>query len=303
MPTTAANFARARAALRFTDVPTFGNVYFVSSVTGVSGGGYTADAPALTIAAALLLCTASKGDRIYVAPDHVETIATAGGIALNVAGVEIIGLGVGSNRPTLTWSATDSTMTITANNVLLRNFRTKCSIDEVVSMISVTGAGVTLDTVDFIETASCQAIQWLLTTAAADQLTIKNCTHRQATAAGSAQKWIQLVGTDHTVIIDNVFHITANASTSSHLVSGTTAVVDALFARNTGTWLGATITGILSCVTGSTGVMRDNSFGSGTSVATTTAYVGDGMYFDNNKWADTMGTASGLLAPAVDTDT
>lgn len=303
MPTTPSNFQRARASLRFTDYPTMGSVFFVSSVTGSASGGYTADSPAATIAQALDLCTASKGDVILVAPDHVETIATAAGIALDVAGVSIIGLGQGSNRPTLTWSATDSTMTITAANVTLKNFRTKVSIDEVVSMISVTAAGVTLDAVDFVETTSAQAIQWLLTTAAADQLTIKNCVHRQATAAGSAQKWIQLVGTDHTVIVDNIFQFTANASTSSHLISGTTAVVDAFIARNKGTWLGATITGIISCVTGSTGAILENSFGSGTSVGITTAYVGDGMYLADNKWADTLGTASGLLTPAVDTDT
>lgn len=302
MPVTAANFARARSALRFTDVPIMGSVFFVSSVTGVAGGGNTADAPALTIAAALLLCTANKGDIIYVAPDHVESIGAAG-LAWNVAGVHIIGLGTGANRPTLTWHTTDAVVTISAASMLIRNFRTTVDIDEVVSMFLVTGANVTLDGVDFVEGTAAQAIQWLLTTNAADDLTIKNCHHRQKTAAGSAQKWIQLVGVDTPRIFDNVFLITAAASTSSHLISGTTAIVDGFIARNTGTWLGATITGIISCVTGSTGAMRDNSFGSGTSVATTTAYVGDGMYMANNLWADTMGTASGLLAPAADTDT
>jgi hypothetical protein len=295
-------FDQARAALRFVDFPILGNIFFVSSVTGSATGGYTPDAPAATIAQALALCTASKGDVIIVAPDHAETIATAAGIDINKAGVSIIGLGNGSNRPTITWSATDSTLAISAANVTLKNFRTKVSIDEVVSMILVTGAGVTLDTVDFVETASAQAIQWLLTTNAADQLTIKNCTHRQAVAAGSAQKWIQLVGTDHTVIVDNVFQILANASTSSHLISGSTAVVDCLIARNICRFTGATIDIVINLVTTSTGLICDNRIASGTSVATAAAITGDGCFMFNNLWADSA-AASGLLAPAVDTDT
>jgi hypothetical protein len=48
-------------------------------------------------------------------------------------------------------------------------------------MFLVTGANVTFDGVDFgaIGT-SAQAIQWLLTTNAADFLTIKNCRHRSS---------------------------------------------------------------------------------------------------------------------------
>ena len=57
---TANNFQRARAGLRFADLPVNGNIFFVSSVTGSATGGYTADAPAATIAQALALCTANN---------------------------------------------------------------------------------------------------------------------------------------------------------------------------------------------------------------------------------------------------
>lgn len=281
---------------------TTGSRFYVHSGTGAITGGYSPDAPAATIAQALALCTANKNDIIYVMPGHAESIGAAG-LTWNVAGVEIIGLGVGSNRPTLTWHTTDAVVTISAANMAVRNILTKVDLDEVVSMFLVTGAGVTLDAVDFLETAAAQAIQWLLTTAAADQLTIRNCYHRQMTAAASAQKWIQVVGTDDTRIFDNIFILTANASTSSALISGSTALVCCDISRNRGMFIGATITGIITLVTGSTGCICDNRFGSGTSVATTTAFTGDACFLANNLWADTMGTASGLLAPAVDTDT
>lgn len=281
--------------------PTTGNIFFVDSNADAGGNGLSPEGAVRTLAAAIALATANNGDVIYLMEGHAETISAAAGIALSKAGVSIIGLGHGSIRPTFTWSATDSTMTITGANVLLKNVITKVSIDEVVSMISVSAAGVTLDGVDFVETTSAQAIQWLLTTNAADQLTIKNCRHIQATAAGSAQKWIQLVGTDHTRIVDNTFIILGNASTSSHLISGSTAVVNCEIARNLCLFTGATITIVINLVTGSTGIISDNRLGSGTSVATAAAITGDGCFMFQNYWADTA-AASGLLAPAVDTD-
>lgn len=280
-----------------------GDIRYVSSGLGTSSGpGWTPRTAYATVAQALSASAASNGDVILILPGHTESIG-ASGLAWNKAGVSIIGLGTGNLRPTFTWHTTDAVVTVSGANMLIQNIITTCDLDEVVSMFLVTGAGVTFDTVDYKDPgASVQAIQWLLTTAAADQLTIKNCFHVQNAAAGSAQKWIQLVGTDHTRILDNTFLFTAAASTSSHLVSGTTAVVNAQIGRNQGTWLGATITGVLSCVTGSTGIMHDNRFFTGTSVSATTAYAGDGMAFMDNKHQDTAST-SGYLNPAVDTDT
>jgi hypothetical protein len=186
--------------------------------------------------------------------------------------------------------------------VLIHNIRCTSSVDECVSMWSVSAAGVTFDRVDYFETASAQAIQFLLTTNAADDLTIQNCVHRQVNAAGSAQKWIQLVGTDHTRIVDNTFQIVANASTSSHLISGSTAVVYCEIARNLIQFIGATINVCINLVTGSTGIIADNRLATGTSCPTATVITGDGCFMYQNYWADTA-AASGLLAPGVDTDT
>src|SRR6185295_14972684 len=240
MVQSAQNFQRSRSAMRFTTIPTTGNIYFVDSVTGSSTGGGSPEAPCATIAQALSLCTASNGDIIYLYPTHAESIG-ASGLAWNKAGVSIIGLGIGALRPTLTWHTTDAVVTVSAANMLIKNIRTTVDLDEVVSMFLVTGAGVTFDEVDFVEGTSAQAIQWLLTTNAADYLTIKNCRHIQINAAGSAQKWIQLVGPDYTKIVDNTFLIVAAASTSSELISGSTAVIYCEIARNLCLFIGATI--------------------------------------------------------------
>lgn len=280
-----------------------GNIFYVHSVTGANAAdnGRSPEDPVATLDYAIGLCTANNNDVIVILPNHAENVGSAGAITCDVAGVRIIGVGEGSYRPTFTWSNTAGTIAISAANVTIENIITKVSVDEVVSMFNVTGAGVTLDRVDFVETASAQAIQWLLTTAAADHLTIKNCHHAQVNAAGIAQKWIELVGVDFARIVDNVFFIVGNASTSSHLISGSTAVVYCEIARNIMWFSGATIDKVVNLVTTSTGFIHDNRAFSGTSVTTAGAYTCDACAFAENYWADSA-AASGLLAPVVDTD-
>ena len=281
--------------------PVIGDVFFVDSVNGTSSGpGFSPESAYATVAQALAVTNASSHTHLFLAPWHAETVAAAG-LAWNKAGVTIHGLGEGNLRPTFTWSTTDAVVTVSGANTTIRNIRTTSSVDECVSMFNVTGAGVTFDMVDFVDPGATQAIQWLITTNAADRLTIKNCYHVQPSAAASAQKWIQLVGTNDTQILDNTILMTANASTGSHAISGSTAVVNCMIARNYLQFLGATITIVVNCVTGSTGMICDNRAFSGTSVTTAGAYTGDGMYMSENYWADTA-AASGLLAPVVDTD-
>ena len=172
------------------------NIWFVDSVTGTNslGHGQNPDAPLATIAYAFSSDLVTEGDVVYALPTHRETIAGAGTITADIAGVRVIGLGWGQSRPLLTWSATDSSILITAASVEFRNLRTKVSIDEVVSMIATSAACTVLDRVDFEDTASAQAIQFLLTTNAADYLTVSNCYHEQILAAPTGvSKWIQLV--------------------------------------------------------------------------------------------------------------
>ena len=94
-----------------------GDIFFVHSGTGVDEAGYgnNPDAPLATVDYAIGLCTAAKGDVIYCMPGHAETV-TATSIALDVAGVTIIGLGHGLNRPVFTFGAAAATITVSAAN-------------------------------------------------------------------------------------------------------------------------------------------------------------------------------------------
>lgn len=87
-----------------------------------------------TIDAAIGACTANAGDTILVLPGHTEAV-TSSSIACDVAGVNIIGLGSGAMKPTLTFGATDSRINVTAANCTWKNFRWTAGIGDVVTAV------------------------------------------------------------------------------------------------------------------------------------------------------------------------
>ncbi len=109
-------------------------------VAGSDSGNGTYLRPFRTIDYAIGRCTASRGDIIMVMPGHAETLSSASAITLDVAGVAIVGLGTGTLRPTLTFSATDATMVISAANCTLVNIILQAGIAEVVTALSLTAA-------------------------------------------------------------------------------------------------------------------------------------------------------------------
>lgn len=180
---------------------TTGNLFFVCSVTGTNAAGYGSnpDAPVASIDYAVGLCTASKNDRIYAMPGHVETVTAAGGLALDVAGVEVIGLGRGSNRPKINFTtAVAASMTVTAANCKVKNVIFTGGIDALVGPINVAAADFTLEDCEWRDVTG-QATDVILTTAAADRLLVKNWRHDGDAAAGT-NAGIAIVGGDGIVL-------------------------------------------------------------------------------------------------------
>jgi len=107
-----------------------GQVFWVGNGTtllpgctgGADGNPGTYQRPLATIDAAIGKCSANTGDIIMVKPGHAETISAASFITLDIAGVALVGLGSGANRPTLTWSLTTSTIAVSVSNVSWQNF-------------------------------------------------------------------------------------------------------------------------------------------------------------------------------------
>lgn len=116
-----------------------GSIFFVgSTVTGASdasGYGLTPETPVATLDYAIGLCTASKGDVIYLLPGHAETTTA---IALDVAGVKIVGLGTGRLRPALTaTTAATDLLNVTAANCYIENVRFVGAASGVTALLDV----------------------------------------------------------------------------------------------------------------------------------------------------------------------
>lgn len=151
-------------------------------VRGASDGNRgTFEAPFSTLDGAIGQCTAGRGDIIFVKPGHAETISTATALALDVAGVAVVGLGMGSSRPTFTLdTATTATIGVSANNISVKNCIFSANFADIVSLFTLTTAKYfTLEECTVKATAVNMNFLWVVDTnttdASADGLSITNC--------------------------------------------------------------------------------------------------------------------------------
>lgn len=276
-------------------IPTSSGQYFWVASNGMG----SVEQYDTSIANALTKCVDGRGDVIIVEPGYTETISTAGGLTISKTGVTIVGLGNGSQRPTLTLSATAATILISGANTTLKNVIITSSVDELVTCISVTAAGVTLDAVDYVDGTSVQTIQFLLTSTAADNLTVQNCTHYQVTAPATAGTWISLIGADRARILNNQFYITQqNGATSCVIGSSGTAPLNILISGNTIMQRGGTtIVSAILLLANTTGMVTYNNIAS---TATTLAGINAiaSCYAAENYVTETVNT-SGILDPVA----
>lgn len=272
---------------------TSGNYFFVSSIRGSDGNlGNSPSKPFATLAAARTAATASNGDVIVLMPGHAETITAAAGIALSKAGLYIVGLGNGTNRPTFTFStATTATMTITAANITIDNCVFTQAFDAIVSPIVISAANVTLTNNYFmVANATYQATQMILTTAAADNLSITKNRFVGTTDAGTTAA-ITIVGGDNAYIAFNDF-VGAYSSAVGAIRSITTLNTNAVIRENTIVNATASATKAITLLTGSTGVIVNNRVGIGSGAAPFTA---DAAWWGGNYSAAAVATNATLV--------
>lgn len=115
-------------------------------VGGADGNPGTYQKPFATLQYALDQCDANTGDIVFIKPGHAETILSAAILALNKAGVAIIGLGAGANRPTFTFTtATTANIPLTAANMAIQNCLFVANFADVASVFTATGTNTPTD--------------------------------------------------------------------------------------------------------------------------------------------------------------
>lgn len=224
-----------------------GETFFVNNSSVLAKGGNggsdgnpgTYQKPFKTIEGALNngRVTASRGDVLMVMPGHSETITTDGGIALDKAGVAIIGLGIGSLRPVIILdTAAAAAVTVTAANCSLQNFELRASFADVTNAIDVSAAWFALDNCEFTEEgANLNFLDYVNASSTtdndADGLSITNCV---GTAIDAAQNSFLLSAADidRLVFNDNFYSSTTANTLAMILITSPKTITDIQVLRN-----------------------------------------------------------------------
>lgn len=300
--TTASLMAYMKAVLGMAK-PHAGNVFFVdsghaaavNSTTNGLGQGTAPTLPFATIDFAIGACTANNGDVIYVLPGHTETVAGAAGIDFDVAGVKVIGLGHGPDRPTITMSAVASTIHMDAIGSWLENMLVKSTHDNTI-VIDIDKADCTVKNCEFRYGSSKEWVDCIhiggAGANACDRTSIIGCVF-QSIVAGS-DTCIELAEVADSVLIDSCICIGDFADAAIHNPTGkvlTQLIIKDCLLENTQAGDHA-----LELVSACTGQLIRNFYRTN---ALATA-VDPGACWSLNCYACHAADASGLLTPAVD---
>jgi len=132
-----------------------GKVFWVNNSSVLPEGGLVGSdsgtkgtylQPFASIDYAVGQCTASRGDIIFVMPGYTETITSATDIVMDVAGIAIVGLGIGSLCPTITFGTNNTAnIPVTAANISISNIIFESAFLNVASAFTATGTATPTD--------------------------------------------------------------------------------------------------------------------------------------------------------------
>lgn len=271
----------------------------------------TFDSPFATLAGAIAAVSAftgsNRGDIIFIKPGHAETISAAGGIALNVAGIAIVGLGSGSNRPKFTLNtANTATIAVSADNISIQNCQFVANFLSIATCFALTTAkNFTVQNCTFADTSSVlNFLNIVKSTGIAntvDGLSVTDCAWNGLGTTSVNSFILTANDIDSAVISRNVVKLartataailmTVTAGVLTNLVSVGNVCISQQVADTGGAFIN--VGG-----TTSTGVVALNYLGD---LSTTDLFMTTSVgvtFFDNKKTG--VISASGYLLPAAD---
>lgn len=172
--------------------------------------------PFTTINKAISMCAANRGDIIIVRAGHNETISTAAGITMNVAGVALIGQGRGSMRPTISVSgSTAASFSVTGSSCLISNILFIGVIDAITTVVRVEATDVILADIEYRDTSATQCVTFM-SLVSASRSKILNLVYRGDTATGTVRAIGITGGSDIEITVD---YMDGNFSTGAIVCS------------------------------------------------------------------------------------
>lgn len=293
-------------------IPSAGETFYVGSSqpVGEIGEKITNDRFHTSVNAALNACVSGRGDTVFVLPGYTETVSAADAWSNlgTKTDVSVVGLGRGTNRPTLTYSAATATILMDAANFRISNMQMymagatgSTTALTVAAPITVSAAGCALtdNFIHFGVDADQIVTIGVTTTAAADNFEFKRNYCYGATAA-ECTSFLYLVGADFCQIYDNTI-IGGTSSTTVGVVRFiTTASVGIDFRRNNFTNLKAASIHAVTQMAGVLGQVSDCGFGildNATLAGWVPAGAGDGPQFFRCYTANLAGESGALTTP------
>lgn len=178
------------------------SVYWVQSEGGSDGNKGTFDKPFDTLDYAVGKCATGIGDTIMVKTGHGETVATDGALAIDVADINIVGIGNGDARPLITVNALAAAAAIiSVDGVTMANFRWSIGIDAATDPIQISGSGCDFGYMEIIEASACEALDLISVGADNNRNVLHDLIIKgRNTTDGDALNAIHLNGCDDCVI-------------------------------------------------------------------------------------------------------
>lgn len=255
------------------------------------------------IPSGLARCRAGRNDVVVVLQGHTENV-TSTTLANMVAGTRLIGIGRGSNRPNLRWTATTSQFVMNDADCVISNFILRMEGAVVVKAVAVTAAdcGILNCDIDMGTVAATNlSTIGIELGAGAHRFELRN-NYIHTIAAATPTTVVSVAGVCDGAIICNNKILAATSAVAVgpiHITAAATGleIGDNLIQNR----LASSETGISCGAVAATGVIYRNFVATetGTPVSDTIELGGTALFrcFDN-RGTDTAAT-SGLLAPAV----
>lgn len=231
-----------------------------------------------TVDAAIGQTEASRGDVIYVHSDHAENIADATTFQIDKAGVQVIGLGRGNNRPTFTFTNTAGSVEMDSANTRISNIIFKSSITAVVVGVNMDANGCELDNCEFQYDETGDDFITMVDIDGIDYCTVQGCRFIAEETAGCSEA-IRIDDAHFTRILNNFF----TGDFTDAIIVGEGALSNGIeisgnSGYNSDTTAGITIDLNVAC----TGVVENNHFGSAADVDPNTTFDPGSCATNNN---------------------
>jgi len=287
-----------------------GHIFYVDSGVTNEGDGTSWKNAKDTLDEAVNLCTADRGDVIFVAQGHSETMgAAADEVDIDVAGVTVVGCGNGLLRPTFDFTGdVTGAFAIGADDVTIVNLRFHANVTEVNEAIDIEAGSEQVSVINCLFDLEAEGTDDFLECvdspgAASDRLSVIGCEFYMG--AGTCNAAISTKDSDYCVLKNNVTFGDYAIACINNLTTASNHILiegNRLFNGTIGGDAGLNAQPAIELVATTTGMICNNYFGGNAGALTASVVAADCYLFENYTSEDESSAASGALVGAASVD-